>query len=121
MLYLKKNRIAETIQKYQSGKKVVIHWLKKQEEEHLGHLWFNELPKEDVLKKWQDCIKDDKLNVREYEEVISIKKKDKIKVISIKDEYESEVVIFAIGKYGSLKKLGIEGENKKHVLYRLKD
>jgi thioredoxin reductase len=62
------------------------------------------------------------LNVKESEEVTDLKKEgDKFKVTTSKGSYDAKFVLIAIGVQGSVRKVEIECDDAKNVLYRVLD
>ncbi len=85
-----------------------------------GNFWFQECGVEKIVDEWVKIAK--KLNVKENEEVVSVKKEsEKFLIFTNKETYEAKNVILAIGKEGKPRTLGVKGEELGKVFYKLKD
>lgn len=85
-----------------------------------GKLKMKETSKPELLSIWKSILKDNKISINENEKVESIEKiKDHFEVKSSKGIYTSKGVIIAIGRRGSPRKLGVNGEEMEKVAYRL--
>jgi thioredoxin reductase (NADPH) len=86
----------------------------------LGKVKLVETNKDELITIWSDVISKNNIKIDENEKVESIVKEGEIfKVTTDKGDYTSFSVILAIGRRGSPRKLGVLGENKKKVFYRL--
>jgi putative YpdA family bacillithiol system oxidoreductase len=86
-------------------------WLKKTEYE-----------KEELLDIWSQVQQKYKLNLAIGEKLENILKENGIfTVITNKNSYESKNVILALGRRGIPRKLGVPGEDKSKVFYKLMD
>ena len=78
--------------------------------------------KDELLHIWQDAISKNQLDIRESTKVESVTPVDnglfKLKT-NTGDEYISQSVLIAIGRRGTPRKLGIPGEDRPNVAYRL--
>ncbi|MHB9012861.1 MAG: NAD(P)-binding domain-containing protein [Ignavibacteriaceae bacterium] len=85
-----------------------------------GKLKMKETSKPELLEIWHSILKENKISINENEKVESIAKiKDRFEVKSSKGIYTSKGVIIAIGRRGSPRKLGVPGEEREKVAYRL--
>lgn len=85
-----------------------------------GKVKLVETNKDQLITIWAEVISKNNIKIDENEKVESIVKEGEIfKVTTDKGEYTSFSVILAIGRRGSPRKLGVVGENKKKVFYRL--
>jgi len=85
-----------------------------------GKLKMKETSKPELLGIWSSILKENNISINENEKVESIeRKKDLFEVKSSKGVYTSKGVIIAIGRRGSPRKLGVPGEGKEKVAYRL--
>lgn len=117
VLILEKNKVANTIEDFPEGKWV---YAEPDQTPAKGKLWLDGAKKEDLLKRWNDIIKDNKLNVKTDEALISLKKVDGIfELTTSKDSYKAGKVVLATGQRGNPKKLNIPGEEQEHVYHRL--
>lgn len=86
----------------------------------LGKVKLVETNKDELITIWSEVITKNNIKIDENEKVELIVKEGEIfKVTTDKGEYTSSSVILAIGRRGSPRKLGVAGENKKKVFYRL--
>jgi putative YpdA family bacillithiol system oxidoreductase len=114
---LEKEKIANTIEQFPEGKWV---YAEPDSKPPKGKLWLDGAQKEDLIKRWNQIVKENKLNVRTEEPVISIKKENNLfQVESAKGVYKTQRVILAIGQRGNPRKLGVTGEDQEHVYHRL--
>ncbi len=112
-----KEHAASTLMAYPHGKDIHYYPATVQV---IGKLPLPEGKAEGTLKAWQEFSK--QVNVKEYEEVTDIKKEgDKFKVTTSKGSYESKFVLLAIGVQGSVRKIEIDCDDSKKVLYRVPD
>lgn len=79
------------------------------------------LSKEELLNFWEKVIRRTDLNIHTGEGVETVRKStDGVFCIHTqREEYRSRAVVLALGRSGTPRKLGIEGEELPHVLYRL--
>jgi thioredoxin reductase (NADPH) len=80
-----------------------------------------ELSKEDLLAFWTKVLQRVDFKFRKGEKVEDIKKAEDgvFTVVTTKSQYRSHAVVLALGKGGSLRKLGVKGEELPKVMYRL--
>ena len=80
-----------------------------------------ELSKENLLAFWDLVLSRADFNVRTGEKVDDIKKgeDDIFTVLTANNQYRSRAVILALGRSGTPKKLGVQGEDLPKVMYRL--
>ncbi len=85
-----------------------------------GKVKLFETSKMELLELWEKVLNKNSIKINEEEKVISVEKiNGNFKVISTKSEYTAKGIILAIGRRGSPRKLGVEGESKEKVAYRL--
>ncbi len=80
-----------------------------------SRLWFEECSKEELLSKWDAQIAELRLDVREFEQVIDLRRRrdtDSFEVTTDKGRYVARRVVLAIGLAGNPRKLGISGETE---------
>ena len=88
----------------------------------VGKMKFTETTKEDLLKFWQKVEKDTGVNINYHERVETVKKLDTyFEVKTSKATYKTTSVLIAIGRRGTPRTLGVDGENQSKVVYRLID
>jgi thioredoxin reductase (NADPH) len=85
-----------------------------------GRVKLAETSKSELLELWNEVLNKNKISVNEQEKVESIEKiNDYFLVVTNKEKYTSNAVMLCIGRRGSPRKLGVPGENKEKVAYRL--
>lgn len=85
-----------------------------------GKVKLNRTTKSELLELWQEVLTRNRISINEQEKVLSIiKHRTHFEVKTNHDSYTSNGVLLAIGRRGSPRKLGCEGENKQKVYYRL--
>ncbi|OGU77873.1 MAG: 4Fe-4S ferredoxin [Ignavibacteria bacterium RBG_16_34_14] len=85
-----------------------------------GKLKLSETSKSELLELWTDVLTKNQISVNQQEKVESIDKtKGYFEVITSKEKYTANAVILCIGRRGSPRKLGVPGEEKEKVAYRL--
>ena len=85
-----------------------------------GKLKLNETSKSELLSLWKNVLNKNNIAINEEEKVESINKNENMfEVQSSKRNYKSSGVLLAIGRRGSPRKLGVPGESKEKVMYRL--
>lgn len=87
-----------------------------------GKVNFKETSKDELLNLWNKILSDNNIQINENEKVVAVEKKDKIFLITTtKGNYTSEAIVICIGRRGSPRKLGVKGEDKPKVYYKLLD
>ncbi len=85
-----------------------------------GKVKLRETSKSDLLQLWNSVLQRNDITINEFEKVESVEKSGGVfKVMTVKGSYTSSGVIMAIGRRGSPRKLGVKGEDKEKVAYRL--
>lgn len=85
-----------------------------------GKVKLNQTTKSQLLELWQDVLSRNKISINEQEKVLMIEKhNDYFDIKTNYNNYSSNGVLLAIGRRGSPRKLGIPGEEKEKVSYRL--
>ena len=86
-------------------------WMKKEE-----------FSKEDLLATWQKIITDYKININSGEKVETVGiENGSFHILTSKETYTSQQVVLAIGRRGTPRKLGVQGEDLPKVFYQLID
>src|SRR5690606_29171249 len=77
-------------------------------------IWFDDTLKEDLIERWETLIEDQKIRIRQPEEVTDIKKDPDgfFTVTTPKGTYRARRVMLAIGRRGTVRRLGVEGEER---------
>jgi len=88
-----------------------------------GRIHKHEIQKEELMETWHNIIDQLDLNIKTGQRVEHIEKLEPrlFKVITNTDEFITQRVLLAIGRRGSPRKLGIEGEDLPNVAYSLRD
>ena len=85
-----------------------------------GKVNLGETTKSELLDLWQTVLSKNKIIISEQEKVEKIEKVKGVFVLTTnKETYLSKTVLLAIGRRGSPRKLGVKGEEKEKVAYRL--
>jgi thioredoxin reductase (NADPH) len=85
-----------------------------------GKIKLSETNKSELLGLWNEVISKNEIPIHEQEKVDSIEKiGDYFFIKTNKDSYTSNSVLLSIGRRGSPRKLGVPGEEKEKVYYRL--
>lgn len=88
----------------------------------IGKVKMTEVSKEELLEFWNGVVKKTGLKVSFRERMESIERSgDDFVVQTQRGSYRSKTVILAIGRRGTPRKLGVEGEDSPKVVYRLID
>lgn len=88
----------------------------------VGKVRFTEVSKEELLAFWEQVVADTGLEIKSgqrVEDVVS--DSDGFEVRTGNGSYRSRAVLMAIGRRGTPRKLGVEGEELSKVVYRLID
>ena len=88
----------------------------------VGRMNFKETTKEMLMQYWEKIVKTAGLDINDNERVESIEPgKALFKVKTTKGSYNTRAVLLAIGRRGTPRTLGVPGEDKTKVVYRLID
>jgi len=88
----------------------------------VGKVKFTETTKEELLGFWQKVEKQTKPAIRYQERVEQVSAEDGCyRVKTNKNSYLTRTVLLAIGRRGTPRKLGVPGEERSKVVYRLID
>lgn len=88
----------------------------------VGKMQFKNTIKEDLLEFWNGVKKEHSLNFHYQERVLSITQTDNGFIVkSSVTDYTASKVLLAIGRRGTPRKLGVDGEDRSKVVYRLID
>ncbi len=87
-----------------------------------GKVKFTETSKDELIGLWKSLLDKYNISINESEKVDDIHSNGNIfRIITNKNEYTAKTVLLAIGRRGTPRKLGVKGENKPKVFYRLLD
>ncbi|HEY6905986.1 MAG TPA: NAD(P)-binding domain-containing protein [Ignavibacteriaceae bacterium] len=85
-----------------------------------GKVKLFETSKTELLKLWMEAITRNNIKINEQEKVIDIEKEeDFFRIKTSKSVYTAKTILLSIGRRGSPRKLGVPGETKEKVYYRL--
>jgi len=85
-----------------------------------GKIKLTETTKSELLDLWQTVLSKNKITINDQEKVTAIEKNNGIFTLTTsKETYNSKTILLAIGRRGSPRKLGVKGEDKEKVAYRL--
>ncbi len=85
-----------------------------------GKVKLSETSKTELLKLWMDAITRNNIKINEQEKVLGVEKEGEIfRIKTSKAEYSAKTILLSIGRRGSPRKLGVPGEEKEKVAYRL--
>ena len=89
----------------------------------VGEIKFRSTSKEELLKFWQDTEKKIGLKVQYNERVIAVQStaRNTFLVKTPCGNYEAANILLAIGRRGTPRKLGVPGEERSKVVYRMID
>jgi len=89
----------------------------------VGKVKFGEISKEKLLTFWLDLIDKHDLKINQNESMLDIASDDKgyLSLTSSEKVYKTKSILLAIGRRGTPRKLGVEGEEQSKVVYRLID
>jgi thioredoxin reductase/polyferredoxin len=115
---LEKGKIANTIENFPEGKWV---YAEPDKEPAKGKLWLDGATKEELVARWNQIVRDNRLDVRCEEPLIGLEKQPDgtFRAATPKGEYRAKKVILATGQRGNPRQLGVEGEELEQVYHRL--
>jgi thioredoxin reductase/polyferredoxin len=115
---LERGRVANTIEDFPEGKWV---YAEPDASPPKGKLWLDGARKEDLLKRWNQIVNENHLDVRPEEGLQSLHRQadGTLLAVSEKGEYRARRVILATGQRGNPRKLGVPGEERETVYHRL--
>jgi len=115
---IEQDEIGGTVAKYPRQKLVMTSPV---EFPMYGKFQQRELSKENLLAFWDMVLGRSDFNVRTDEKVADIKKGEDgiFTVFTANNQYRARAVILALGRSGTPKKLGVQGEDMPKVMYRL--
>ncbi len=116
---LEKSKVANTIENFPEGKWV---YAEPDSSPPKGKLWLDGARKEDLLKRWNQIVAENQLDVRAEEGLKSLARQPdgSFQLISEKgNEFRAKRVILATGQRGNPRKLKVAGEEREQVYHRL--
>lgn len=118
-LVLEKNKVANTVEDFPEGK-----WIYAEPEDRppKGKLWLDGATKEDLLGRWHEIIRENKLEVRSGDGLQSlVRQGDGNFLVRTEQgrEYQARRVVLATGLRGNPRRLGVPGEDQERVYHRL--
>ena len=85
-----------------------------------GKVKLTETSKSELLDLWNDVLTKNQISINENEKVLEIVNyEDHFEVITSQEKYTTSSILLSIGRRGSPRKLGVPGEEKEKVAYRL--
>jgi thioredoxin reductase (NADPH) len=90
----------------------------------VGKMHFKETQKEKLIQYWQEVEANTGLTVNYKERVTAINRQadgQSFEVVTDKGSYKTRAVLLTIGRRGTPRQLGVPGEDKTKVVYRLID
>lgn len=88
----------------------------------VGQMKFSEVSKERLLAFWENVLEQTGLSPRFEERVTAVLHEgDHFEVVTGKARYRTKSVLLAIGRRGTPRPLGVQGEDQDKVVYRLID
>lgn len=87
-----------------------------------GMVKFKEVSKETLLELWEKVARETGLEVQYGERVDAVVTKEGgFEITTSRETYRARAVLLAIGRRGTPRKLGVDGEDQSKVVYRLID
>jgi thioredoxin reductase (NADPH) len=118
-LVIEQDDLGGTVFKYPRGKVVMTAPAKLP---IVGQVNFREVSKEKLLEFWKDIEAKQELKVSYRDRVEKITKlSDEFEIVSQSGAKKCRAILLAIGRRGTPRMLGVEGENNKKVVYQLID
>jgi thioredoxin reductase len=116
-LTLEQGEVAATIRNYPRHKFLMAEPL---EMPLIGSLYIGDSTKEALLSVWETILKNTGVRVRTNERVEAIvREPEGFSVRSSGGEYRARFVVLALGKRGTPRMLGVQGEERNKVAYKL--
>jgi len=116
---LEQESLGGTVSHYPRGKIVMTAPVKLP---LIGKMQFRETTKEALMAFWQKVVGTAELKISDGERVESVEAEGKgFNVKTTKSSYHTRAVLLAIGRRGTPRTLGVPGEDKTKVVYRLID
>ncbi len=114
---LEKEKIANTIENFPEGKWV---YAEPDDTPAKGKLWLDGARKEDLIARWNQIVRDNRLDVRTEEPLLSLEKQGgQFEATTARGTYRARRVVLATGQRGNPRKLGVPGEELEQVYHTL--
>jgi thioredoxin reductase/NAD-dependent dihydropyrimidine dehydrogenase PreA subunit len=85
-----------------------------------GKVKLTETSKSELLEIWKNVLSINHITINEHEKVEKINSQGGVLTVhTVKNHYTTKSILLAIGRRGSPRKLGVAGEEKEKVMYRL--
>ncbi|MFH0736085.1 MAG: NAD(P)-binding domain-containing protein [bacterium] len=85
-----------------------------------GKVKLTSTTKTELLNLWREVIVKNNIIINENEKVLTVQRRDEIfEIETVNRKFTSKSVLLAVGRRGTPRKLGIKGEEKEKVYYRL--
>ncbi len=115
---LEKGTIANTIENFPEGK-----WIYAEPDSvpPKGKLWLDGARKEELVARWHQIVKDNRLDVRVAEPLEAIDRQGDgtFRATTPKGVYHAKKIVLATGQRGNPRKLEVPGEDNEEVYHRL--
>jgi thioredoxin reductase (NADPH) len=116
---LEQGALADTIRKYPRAKFLLAEPVTVP---LYGNLWVSDASKEQLLKVWEEIIAKTRLDVRTNQRVVNVEREAPILKVETADAvYRARRVVLAMGRRGSPRRLGVQGEEAAKVIYDVVD
>ena len=116
---LEQESLGGTVSHYPRGKIVMTAPVKLPV---VGKMQFRETTKEQLMEFWEEVVESTGLKISDNERVEGIEPDGAgFKIKTTQGNYQTRAVLLAIGRRGTPRTLGVPGENKSKVVYRLID
>ena len=116
-LLVEKAKMANTIENFPEGKWV---YAEPDKSPSKGKLWLDGAQKEDLIKRWNQIVEENQLDVRVEEPLKALTKKNGLfEATTSKQTYRAKWIVLATGQRGNPRKLNVAGEEQEHVYHRL--
>ncbi len=89
----------------------------------VGQIKFREISKEQLMDFWLKVVDENNIKIQQKEALVEItgNRETGFKVTTSNRRYRAQSILLAIGRRGTPRKLGVEGEEKPKVAYRMID
>lgn len=120
VLTLEQDTLGGTVYTYPRPKVIMTHPM---ELPLYGQVKLKETSKDEMLHLWQTVLSKHKITIQEKSKVVRIQKVDDIFEVGILNgkTLTAKTILLALGRRGTPRKLGIQGEMSQKVAYRLLD
>lgn len=122
--HIEKERPFATIQNFPRNKLI---FSEPHELENPTSFWFEDARTEELVRRWDEAVRERGLDIRQPEELLSLRKEGEIFIATTRageaepTELRARAVILATGRRGTVRRLGIPGEDLEKVRYNVQD